>query len=412
MRTNGTSMVSWLAGAAALALALPAAAGTVRVTVAEYSSKTDPYFEEAATAFEEAHPDTDVQIEVVPWDTLLQKLTTDIAAGANADLSIIGTRWLIDFVDQGIAAPLDDDMDDAFKDRFIATFLGPSEMNGHVYGLPIAASARALYYNKDLFERAGIDGPPKTWNDLKADAEKITALGDDVYGFGLQGKEIETDVYFYYAMWSYGGDIVEGDGTSGLDGDAAIKAAELYKSMIDEGATQPGVTSYSREDVQNLFKQGKLGMVITAPFLSNQIVDEAPDLNYAVAPIPAGPDGVRGTYGVTDSIILFENSQNKDEAFAFLDFLFTPEWRARFTEGEGFLPVNKEVAKMDAFTQNADLKTFTDLLPDARFAPVVPGWEEVADTTSTALQKIYLGEAEIGPTLKEAAEQANAVLKP
>ena len=81
----------------------------------------------------------------------------------------------------------------------------------------------------------------------------------DVYGFGLQGKEIETDVYFYYAMWSYGGEIIK-DGTSGLDSQAAIEAAKLYKCFIDEGLTQPGVTSNTREDVQNLFKQGKVGM--------------------------------------------------------------------------------------------------------------------------------------------------------
>ena len=73
----------------------------------------------------------------------------------------------------------------------------------------------------------------------------------------MQGKEIETDVYFYYAMWSYGGEIVK-DGKSGLDSQAAIDAAKLYKGFIDGGLTQPGVTSYSREDVQNLFKQGKV----------------------------------------------------------------------------------------------------------------------------------------------------------
>ena len=68
--------------------------------------------------------------------------------------------------------------------------------------------------------------------------------------------------------------------------------------MIDEGLTQPGVTSNSREDVQNLFKQGKIGMMITAPFLSNQIKEEAPNLKYGVTAIPAGATGARGTYGV------------------------------------------------------------------------------------------------------------------
>lgn len=408
------SLAKWtvglMAGMSMLAFAAQANAGEVRVTVAEYSAKTGPYFEEVKKEFEAKNPGITIKFEVVPWDVLLQKLTTDITAGTNADLSIIGTRWLIDFVQQGVAEPLDSYITPDFKGRFIDTFLSPSIMDGKTYGLPIAASARALYYNKELFEKAGIAKPPATWTELQDDARKIKALGSGAFGFGLQGKEIETDVYYYYAMWSQGTEILNKDGTSGLGTPGALEAAKLYKSMIDEGLTEPGVTSNNREDVQNLFKQGKVGMMITAPFLSNQIKDEAPKLKYGVAAIPAGPTGARGTYGVTDSIIMFKNSKNKDEAWKLLDFLFTTEQRAKFTQGEGFLPVNKEEAKMDYYVNNADLAAFTALLPDARFAPVIPGWEEIAQITSDAMQKIYLGgDPEAG--LKEAAAKANAVLK-
>ncbi|MBJ8140067.1 sugar ABC transporter substrate-binding protein [Brucella abortus] len=400
-----------LAGLSILALASSADAGEVRMTVAEYSAKTGPYFEEVKKAFEAENPGITLNFEVVPWDVLLQKLTTDISAGTNADLSIIGTRWLIDFVQQGIAEPLDGYMNDEFKGRFIETFLSPSVLDGKTYGLPIAASARAMYYNKDLFEKAGIKNPPANWDELKADAAKIKALGGENYGFGLQGKEIENDVYYYYAMWSYGTEILNKDGTSGLSTPGALEAAKLYKSMIDDGLTQPGVTSYAREDVQNLFKQGKVGMMITAPFLSNQIKEEAPNLKYGVAAIPAGPTGARGTYGVTDSVIMFQNSKNKEEAWKVLDFLFQKDWRAKFTQNEGFLPVNKEEAKMDYYVNNADLAAFTALLPDARFAPVIPGWEEIADITSNAMQSIYLGKGEPDAVLKDAAAKADAILK-
>ena len=400
---------------AATALALAAMAGTasaqtVRVTVAEYSSLTGPYFEDAASAFEEANPGTDIQIEVVPWDVLLQRLTTDIAAGVNADLSIIGTRWLVDFVQEGIAAPLDDFMDDAFRDRFIDVFLSPSVMDGQTFGLPIAASARAMYYNRDLLEQAGLDTPPDTWEELEEAARAISAIGDDIAGFGMQGSAIETDVYFYYAFWAHGGELVTADGRSGLDSPAGIAAATLYKQMIDEGLTQPGMTAFTREDVQNLFKQGRVGMMITAPFLAAQIASEVPDLNYGVGAIPAGPDGIRGTYGVTDSIIMFENSQVKDTAWDFLDFIFTTDWRARFTGGEGFLPVQTAVAEMPDFADSEVLAAFTDLLPEARFAPVIAGWEEIAERTSVALQRIYLGEGEIEATLSAAAADINRIL--
>ena len=68
-----------LAAAGLIALTVAASAGTVRVTIAEYSKGTGPYFEAQAKAFEAANPDTEIQIEVVPWDSLQQKLTTDIS---------------------------------------------------------------------------------------------------------------------------------------------------------------------------------------------------------------------------------------------------------------------------------------------------------------------------------------------
>jgi len=392
-----------------MALVGTAEADTVRVTIAEYSKGTGPYFEEEAAAFEKANPGIDIQIEVAPWDSLQQKLTTDISAGTNADLSIVATRWLLDYVQQGVVDSLDDRITDELRGRFIPTFLTPSVLDGKTYGLPVAASARAMYYNNDIFSKAGYDAAPATWDDLKAAAAKIKETSPDVFAFGLQGKEIETDFYFNYAFWSYGGDIIK-DGKSGLDSEAAIEAAKLYKGFIDAGYTQPGVTSYSREDVQNLFKQGKVASVITAPFLSNQIKAEAPKLNYGVAPVPAGPRGDRATYGVTDSIVLFKNSKNKDEAWKFLDFIFSAEMRTKFDKVEGFLPVNAEEAKDPMFADNADLKVFTSLLPNARFAPVIPGWEEIADATTTAVQKVYLGEAEAGPAFKEAAEKINGIL--
>lgn len=116
------------------------------------------------------------------------------------------------------------------------------------------------------------------------------------------------------------------------------------------------------------------------------------------------------TYAVTDSIVLFERSKVKDEAWKFLDFLFQNDWRETFTVNEGFLTENKAVAQLPHFTDDPDLEVFTVMLPDAKFAPTIAGWEVIADATSRAMQKIYLGEAEPEEALKMAAEQANRVL--
>ncbi|MEZ5824356.1 MAG: sugar ABC transporter substrate-binding protein [Geminicoccaceae bacterium] len=399
-----------LAGVASLAFATVAEAATeVRVIVSHYSDQTAPIFEAIAAEFEAANPDIDIVIEDVAWGALQQRLTTDIAGGTAPDISIIGTRWLVDFVENDIVEPLSGYMDDEFKARFIDTFMAPSTIGGETYGLPVAASARAMYYNKGLLEQAGVGAPPANWDELKSAAEKISALGDDIYGFGLQGGgDTETDAYYYYSLWTHGGDIIT-DGKSGLGSEAAIAAANNYKSLIDGGLTQPGVTNYNRQDVEGMLKQGKVGMILSGPWLRGQLKEEAPDVDYGISAIPAG--SAQATYGVTDSIVMFASSEVKDEAWKFLsEGVFTDKWRNEFTIKEGFLPVFKSVAMDPTFADDPELRAFADMLPFARFAPVIANWQEIADTTKAALQQVYLGELSAEEALPAAAEKINGIL--
>ena len=397
-----------LAGAAlALSLApLRAQAATVNVTVSYYSAATGPYFEKMAAEFHKANPGTDIKIQVVNWDNLLQKLRTDIAGGVNPDLSIIGTRWLLDFVKDGLAEPLDQDMSPEFKARFIPPFLKPATIDGKIYGLPIAASARAMFYNKPMLAKAGYPNGPATWDDVVAASEKLKAAGTP--GFGIQGKGTEVDIYYYYALWSYGGEVLNGKDKAAFDSPAGTKALTLYKTLIDKGLTEDGPTSYTRENLQDLFKQGRLGMVITAPFLIGQIAKEAPSLDYGIVPVPKG--ATSSTYAVTDSIVMFSNSKVKQEAYKFLEFLFAKQPRVEFNKAEGFLPTTTAVAQDPAFADDPRLKTFVDLLPGAHFAPIVTGWEDTAKAVTDAVQSVYTGSAQPGPALKQAAARADQAL--
>jgi multiple sugar transport system substrate-binding protein len=189
---------------------------------------------------------------------------------------------------------------------------------------------------------------------------------------------------------------------------AGVQALTLYKSMLDEGLTQGSPTNYTREDVQNLFKQGRVGMMITAPFLINQIAKEAPTLDYGIVAVPKGTTS--STYAVTDSVVMFRNSKVKQAAWKFLDFLFTKEPRVAFTKGEGFLPTTKAEAEDPYFTGNERLQTFVKLLPTAHFAPTITGWEDTAKAVTDALQSVYLGSAQPAPALAQAAKVADESL--
>jgi multiple sugar transport system substrate-binding protein len=180
--------------------------------------------------------------------------------------------------------------------------------------------------------------------------------------------------------------------------------------MIDQGLTEPDPTGYNRQDIEGLFKQGRIGMILTGPWLRGQIKTEAPKLNYGIAPIPAGTR--KATYGVTDSLMLFKGGKNNKLAWQFLDeTAFSPKWRVEFTTKEGFLPVTKVEADAPIFSNDPQLKAFTEMLPYAHFAPPIPNWEQAADATIRALQLVYTKQATPDAALKDAATSIDAILK-
>jgi len=148
--------------------------------------------------------------------------------------------------------------------------------------------------------------------------------------------------------------------------------------------------------------------MITGPWFIGHLAAEAPDLNYGVAALPFKERPA--TMGVTDTIMMFSTSRAKEAAWQFLEFAFQPEYRFRFTQGEGMLPVLKAVAEDLYFAEHPRLGTIVDLLPHARFAPIVPEWERIADITVRALQLVYLEQAPPEQALNEAAEQINRIL--
>lgn len=384
---------------------IAANAATLQFEVAEYSSQTGPLFQKIAKDYEALHPDVKIDISVVPWDNVLQQLTTDLTANTPPDLAIIGTRWLYDFASQGVVEPLDNYLPESFKTSFIPTLTAPSIIGGKLMGVPVGSSARAMLVNMDLLDKVGAK-PPQTWDQLYDVAKKVSTI-PGAFGFGLQGKQIETDSYFYYILWSYGGDIFTKDGKSGLDSPPAIAAATFYKKLLDSHLTEPEPTDYSREDIFNLFKQGKLGMVFTFPMLVPQLKAEAPNLHYAVLPFPVAKQ--KATLAVTDSLVIFSASHQKKLAADFLQFMYQEKYRSQFDRNEGLLPVTTAVAN-ETYYRTEPMKGFVDGLAYAKFIPAVANWEQMADDTTQALQKIYLGQATPTAALTDAANQINTIL--
>ena len=380
---------------------------TVRVRFAEYSTKTGPFFKDLAAEFNASQDDIEVVVEHLPWPEMQQQLITDISAGTAPDISHMATRWMAGFAVDGALAPIDDLMSDNFADTFVPTFLDLQKVEGQTWGLPIAASARGMFYNKDLLEQAGA-AVPTNWEETQEAAAKIAALSDEIYGIGVQGAGLDTEGYWFYSLWTHGGDIVGSDGKSGFASEAAVAATQNYIDLIKSGVTQPGVLGANREDLQNLFTAGKLGIVLSGPWLNAQLSQEAPDLKYGIAEIPMATD--RATYGVTDTISILANSEVKESSMKVLEYFFNDENRLAFGKNEGFVPVLTSMANEPYFTEDPNMAVFLDMSSVAKFAPLVPQWEEMAESLKTSLAKAYAGDEDPAVALAAAADKMNALM--
>ncbi|WP_018184746.1 ABC transporter substrate-binding protein [Kaistia granuli] len=399
-------------GATCLALSFQvtsaSAKDVVRARFAEYSTQTGPFFQELAKKFNAANPDIEVKVEHLPWPEMQQQLVTDISAGTAPDISHMATRWMAGFSQDGVLAPIEDLMSPAFAETFVPTYLDLQKQDGHTWGLPIAASARGLFYNKALFKQAGIDAVPTTWDQVYEAAGKIDALEGDFYGMGIQGKDLDAEGYWFYSLWTHGGAIFGPDGKSGFASPEAVAATDNYLRFIKANVTQPGVTGSSREDLQNLFAAGKLGMVLSGPWFNAQLAEQGKDVDYGISTIPIATTAA--TYGVTDTISILESSTVKPSAMKFLEFIFNEENRLEFGKLEGFVPVLKSESTAPFFAENPKMKVFLDMGPVAKFAPLIPAWEEMSDGLRSELSAIYAGEVTSEVGLKRAAERMDALL--
>lgn len=342
---------------------------TLNLLVPSYSDNTQGLWEDVIAGFEEANPDIDVKLEVQSWDNLDSVITTKVSGGQAPDIYNGGpfAGFAADellYTTEEVVSP------DTYSD-FQDTFIKNASVDGTAYGLPLIASARALFVNNDLLEQAGAT-IPTTWDELLESAKKISALGNGVAGYGMPLGSEEAQAEAAVWLWGGGGTFGDADEIT-IDTPENLVGAEFIQKMVTEGATQADAGSTDRSPLMDIFIQGKIGMQVGLPPTVGQIADGNPELNYTIAPIPT-QDGSALTVGVADHLMAFKNDGKKQEAITkFFDYYFSPDVYVPWVQTEGFLPTTKSGA--EALNGEEALKPFLDALPAAQFYPSTnPNW--------------------------------------
>jgi len=360
---------------AALALAACNRGGgdAITVVIADYSKDhTRPFWQALGETYTK-QTGVKVDLQVIDWNSIDQQVSTMLQNNRPPD--VLNLNAFASYARDGLLYTADEIVSPGTKADFLDAFARGGEYRGTLYGLPILSSARAFFYNRTLLERAGLAGPPRTWEEFVQAAKKVQALGGGTIGYALPLGPEEAQAEWSIWMWNNGGDWKSGDRWT-IDSDRNVQTLQFLADLANtHGVTQvnPGKTNRTDGAFQ-LFKDGKVGMVMGFSPLAAQL-DAEGRVDYGVAEMPTNI-GVSATLAVEDYLMAFKKPGNQEAVRKFLDLYYQPENITRWITAEGFLPVTKSgLARMRG---NPKLAPYLAALPNARLAPTTdPAWDRV-----------------------------------
>ena len=391
------------------------------VIISQYGNYTQGWWSQFENDFEKENRDIDLKIEIVNWDDIYTVVNTRIATNQAPDILNIDT--FADYVADNLLMPADEYTSDGLKSKIYPSFWNANEINGKVWALPILASVRVLFSNMDLLKEAGIEEPPKTWDDVlvagKAVKEKF---GNSVIPWALDISTDEGQADFAYYAWNNGGDFVDDEGKWALNSEQNIEAMEYIKTLFDSGFCNSDPYNDTKYPLQDAFSAGSLAMII-APC---NLYDFASNVNFSISPIPVNNGNEHTNMGVCDRLLTFKNEKVKNQAARteaitkFYDFFYETNRYSSYMVYEGFLPVtidSSELLSNNAvqFTkggteEKGDSKyfaTFTEELSLCKFYPSEKTeWIDVKQGIIAAEQKVCQG-----MNAKEALDELQASIQ-
>ena len=411
-------MKKFLSVVLALAMFLSLAAVTVAsaeditldVIICEYGNNTRDWFlgegmdgSNFVAKFEEANPGIKLNLQVISWSDVHKEVSTRISNNNAPDILNIDT--FSEFQADNLLMPVTDYCPEDLYQDFFPAFMKESEIDGTVWAVPDLASARALYYNKTIFDEVGIE-VPTTWAELKDACQAIKDFyNGEVYSIGLDMTEDEGQATFAYFAWGNNGGFVDADGNWALNSDANVEAVQYIMDLVKEGYANPSPSTQTRYELQDLFGAGKLAMLITTNQLPSYLAEKGFEVEYVTADIPHNEGATASSVGVMDRVMAFRDDAAPDQAARneaigkFLKFFYDPANYVGWVSMETFLPaVNSAVGAL--VEADPTFEAWLNVLGNCRFYPAAKAeWADVRNGVVVDVEQRALTGEEVKPLL-------------
>lgn len=331
---------------AATSSSTAAAAGAGEAVTLEFTQWWEPELPAGSLRsimddFEAKNPGIKVKLVSGPYAATKEQVVAGAAAGTMSDVVGLDGAWVSDFVKQGALANLTDLMKAAsFDDSQLAAQI---KLNGATYMIPAANFVYPMFVNTDLLAKAGVSKVPSTRTEFADAAKKLTAAGVAGWVLPLDSANpngIQNDVMSW--VWASGGSMLK-DGKPDVTNADVKSAAEFIKGLYDAKAIAAGSFTMKEPDKVTEFSNGRVGMMIDSLAHVNLLRKDAPNLKFAIAPIPAvdGYSGKRGIPYASWGVGVAANSKHQAEATKLLTYLLSADVNAKLCNLAHAFPGNK-----------------------------------------------------------------------
>lgn len=382
--------------------------GPVTITYSNFISAggNEANMDAIVAAFEKANPDIKVDVETLPYGDYFTALQTDLAAGTQSDVFDLEYAGYAEYQANGLLAPLEVSDPSVYR----ASVLEAYQTDGVQHALPSSFSDVVLYFNKDLFDAAGLEYPTSdwTWADEKAAAEALTDQAAGVWG---DHQPVSFHEY-YKALAQNGGEFLSADRSSvAFNTPEGIEAAKwlVEKSgtvmpTIEQGQGTPDFDT-------NLFKEGKLGMLHSGIWIFGALADVPFEWDIAVEP----GNTQQASAVFSNGVAVSASSKHIDAATKWVEFLTSSETMIDIRLDNGWeLPAISDEAKLAVYLEKgapANRQAVFDSLDGIALPPVaLKGQTEMQDIITEELIEAQAGRKSVEDALASAEQRINAVI--
>jgi multiple sugar transport system substrate-binding protein len=379
-----------------------------------------------------------VKVELVGWEVQFDRIRNAAVSGGGPDVTQAGTTQVPFFAALGGFADLTNRVEDVGgKGAYAPGIWQTTQLAGQkgTYAVPWFTEARAIYYRKDVLEKAGIDPATafKDWDSLTTTLQTIkdkvpTIGGKPIEPFGSPGKKAFDLVHHVMPfVWDAGGaELSPDDKKSTIDSPQSQQGVDYVASLLQKGLYDKSMLERDGTQVENQFKGGRLAVWIGGPWVLGSVERKddsnwvpAARQNVGVAPMPAGPSGKGFTFVGGSNLMMFKNTKHPNEAWALMKYLSGDAVQTQYANLMGMFPARLAPQKQLGST-DPDHKAFFSAIQQGRTYAPIPQWAQIENAYKNRLGAILDSAAGQGrlpysqttlqAQLKVAAREADALL--